>query len=108
MRGYWLTRVARVLFLLAFVVGMQTLALPIKSTPAVETGPVLLAGDCTGCDMAGMSAGVCRGICPPSLSALDSPVFADTAVSAASYAPSEGIALTGRVVRPSLAPPRLS
>jgi hypothetical protein len=108
MRGYWLTRVARVLFLLAFLVGTQALALPILSIPAAETGPVLVASDCTGCDMAGMSAGVCHETCTPPLSALESAVFADTAVSAASYAPSEGIALTGRVVRPSLAPPRIS
>jgi hypothetical protein len=108
MGGYWLTGVARALFLLAFMVGVQGLTLPIKSMPAVETGPVLVASDCTGCDMVGVSAGVCHGTCTPPLSALDSAVFADTAVSAASYAPSEGIAPTGRVVRPSLAPPRFS
>jgi hypothetical protein len=110
MRGFWLTRVAKILLLLAFLAGMQPLTLPTRALPdmAFSQGtPMLVANDCTGCDMMSMGVGLCHMICTP-MSAMETGVVSDLVQPASHFSFPTDIATSGRVVRPSLAPPRLS
>ncbi len=108
MRGFWLTRAAKILLLLAFLAGMQLLALPTNVPPDVAQGtPMLVANDCTGCDMTSMGVGLCHMICTP-MSAMETGVISDIVPPASHFSPSTDIAVSGRVVRPNLAPPRLT
>jgi hypothetical protein len=110
MRAFWLTRAAKILLLLAFLVGMQPLALSTGTLPSTnfpQDSPMLFANDCTGCYMMGMGAGVCHVICTPT-SAVETNVVVDITRPASHFSSPTDIAASGRVVRPSLAPPRLS
>lgn len=110
MRGLRPIWVASALLLLACLVGIQITALPIRATAAIEMIQVdvqAVAEDCANCDMPGMDAGTCQAICAPA-SAVDSGIATDLATSSSRLWPSDEIAMSGRVVRPSLAPPRTS
>ena len=110
MRGSWLTRVAKLLLLLALLVGMQSLALPTRAVLNMDfsqANPMLVANDCTGCDMMGMTTGVCHMICTP-MSAIEASIISSVAKPASRFSFSNDIVAYGRAVRPSLAPPRIS
>ena len=107
MRG-WLTRVAKALLLLAFLVGMQSLALPTRAMLNMDFSQAsLVANDCAGCDMMGMSAGVCHMVCAP-MPAMAASIISDVAQAASHFLFYDDIAAYGRAVRPDLAPSRIS
>ena len=110
MRGSWLTRFGKMIVLLAFLAGTQPLAVSMTamaSTDMVQLGPMAAANDCVRCDIAGMRGGLCHMICTP-VSAMDSATIGDMATPASPSWSMSNTAMFGRVVRPSLAPPRIS
>ena len=108
MRGFWLTRVSKVTVLLAFLASIQFLAAP---TPAMamdmaQAASKTSATDCLHCDMSGASAAPCHMSCTP-ISTVTLGGTTDV-VSPTSSWPVHDIAVSGRVVPPTLAPPRFS
>ena len=98
------------MLLLAFLVGTLPLAIPMAAMPGADlarTAVVIAPSDCTGCDMAGASGGICHMVCTQ-VSAIESVALVEATVAAASILPSGEVALGGRALPPILAPPRIS
>jgi len=96
--------------LLAFLAGTLPLAVPMTAmagTDMVHLDPKTVANDCVRCDIVGMSGGLCHMICTP-MSAMDSGIVGDMATPASPSWLVSNTPMFGRVVRPSLAPPRIS
>jgi hypothetical protein len=110
MRGFWRTRLWKMIILLVFLAGMQPLAvptMPVASMDMAQQASKAVAGDCARCDMSGKSAGFCHMICTPT-SATNVGDLADMTMPASPSWPTYEMASFGRIVRPGLAPPRTS
>lgn len=109
MRDLRLLWVASALFLLTLLVGIRPLDLPMRATVGgmdmIRADVQGAANDCLSCDMLGLSSGTCHPICA---SATESDIAADLASPASRSWPSDEIVMSGRVIRPRLAPPRIS
>lgn len=109
MRWVTLSHFAKVFLLLAFLTGMQlsiALTAPLAAGNVAQHDGSAIASQCHHCDKAGTVAVKCHMVCAP--------VFAinpdNATVLPAAASPlrhSYVVAKFGRVVRPSLAPPRL-
>ena len=107
MRCSALSRFAKMIILLAFLTGMQMSIAPMASLAAARDGASAIPSQCQHCDKAGTVAGTCHVVCVH-LSAIKPSGATEILLGASVLWSSQAPTRFGRVVRPSLAPPRIS